>query len=123
MKKILMMLALIGFAGTASATALCAGDAAATSKDVKAADTVKFIRTDFKMKCSAKVFLDYDEDNAMAWAASASKGGACFVIGNTNGGAPKQLNDDCSPAKPDYTSATDPKPADKINDAKKLGQS
>lgn len=119
MKKIILILAAAGFAAQANATALCTGGSSANKQTVTAA--AKFVKNNFPMNCSANVILDYSEDNATAWTASASKKGACYYIGNTNGGAPKQLTATCNPNTPDFTSASDPTPNGKLNDAQALG--
>lgn len=123
MKKIALCMLLAGFAfqAQAAAGALCDGASTATGKDVT--PDSKFIKTAFKMNCSANVLSQYGEDNATAWTATASKKGACYIIGNTNGGAPKQATSTCSPGSPDFTSAADPTPASKLSDAQALGSS
>ena len=98
------------------AASLCAGDG--KDVDVKAGTgtAVKFIATDFKQKCSNNVISAYDEDNAGAWVASASKKGKSYFMGHTNGGAAIPI------PGVTVTAGTDPKPADQLTEAQKLGE-
>lgn len=112
-KKIIFGFVASVIAAPSFATALCAG--AGADVDVSAASPTKFIATPFKQKCSNNVISAYDEDNAGAWVAAASKKGKSYFIGNTNGGAaiPK--------SGVSVAAGTDPTPATYLPDAKALG--
>lgn len=104
--------ALCAFAAMPSfATDLCKG----AGDDAPVATAGKFIANGFTQKCSNNVFSAYDEDNAAAWVASASKKGKSYFIGNTNGGAAIQKDGAT------VTAGQDPKPDTYLPDAKKLG--
>lgn len=87
MKKIILSvatLAAFGFAGQASATANCAGSTTATSVAVTAGTS--FIKQSFSNKCSANVFLSYEEAATdIAVCAGSAKGNFRFGGSSTSG--------------------------------------
>jgi len=74
----------------ASATAVCNGDSGGDSAVTAGAD---FVKTNFNMKCSKNVFLDYVENTVQAAVcANSKKGKFAKYGGSTEGGAVKQVD-------------------------------
>ena len=87
MKKVILAataLALCGIAGQASSTDLCTGSTTASSVSVT---TGSFIKQSFTNKCSANVFMGYDEDATTVAICSASAKGNFRFSGSTTTGA------------------------------------
>lgn len=95
--------------------AFCTGDAGAAN--ISPASTPQMIQAIFLQGCSNNVYLNVAEDNMAAWGASASKKGKSYLIGNTNGGAPRAV----SGATVDP--ATAPDPSTHMTAAQALGSS
>jgi hypothetical protein len=68
----------------AAATAVCAGAAAPSAATI--ASGTAFIQVSFTARCSANVFLDYDENATTIAVGSASKKGKNVFGGHSNGG-------------------------------------
>ena len=81
-------------AGT-TAVAVCTG-VTGDNVAIVAAPTVStggFIQEDFNQGCSSNVYLSVAETATSAYGASYSKKGKKYMIGNTNGGAPRADGD------------------------------
>lgn len=111
------MAASSSYAATMGADVAVCDDGTAKSVAIALASPPGFIQETFNQGCSNNVFMNVGENNIMAWAASASKKGKYYFIGNTNGGAPR--------AKTSATvdPATDPTPTSHMADAEALGSS
>lgn len=88
MKKIVISIAalLISAPLFAANTAVCDGGGAG-DKAVSAAGTPLFIQVGFTQKCSANVFLNYDESATVVTVAAANKKGKFPYTGTSAGGA------------------------------------
>lgn len=76
-----------GSAGAAN-TVVCAGNPAAINGTPIGSDPNMFIQNGFTPKCSANVFMNFDQNNLAAAVASASRKGRTIFAGHTNGGSP-----------------------------------
>lgn len=85
--RILVLAMLLGAAGFANATAVCAGDADAKAQKITAVPATGFIKEDFNMNCSKNVFLNYAEDAFMVGVCSVSKKGKNKFGGSSEGGS------------------------------------
>ena len=85
---------------SATGNQVCTGAPSATDAKVTAlTDTnALFIKTDFKMKCSANVFLVYDEFATYVSVGAASKKGKTNFGGTSEGGAVAKIpgSTDCT---------------------------
>lgn len=87
MKKIIA-LSLAFLAAPAFATQVCAGNPQAVDGTAPTvASPAEFIVNTFTPKCSANVFLDYEESGAILAVGSASAKGKNIFSGTTEGGA------------------------------------
>lgn len=86
MKKIALaaLLATMSVGAMAAASNVCTGGDA-TSAQVTAASN--FIKNNFTAKCSANVYLSYDEDTTKVGVGAASKKGKNVFSGSSEGGA------------------------------------
>lgn len=82
--RILVLAMLLGTAGYANATAVCAGKSDAYAEGVVAG---KFIKEAFNMNCSKNVFLNYDEDDFMVGVCAVSTKGKNKFGGSSEGGS------------------------------------
>jgi hypothetical protein len=129
-KLIAAMLALAcapSFAGTVVAAAMpgasaplafCTGDAGAAN--ISPAGTPAMIQAIFLQGCSNNVYMSIAEDQMSAWGSSASKKGKYYMIGNTNGGAPRVYKDAAGVA-PEVSPGTVPTPGSYMGAAQALG--
>lgn len=91
-KAILLSLALaFPLAAQAAATAVCTGTGTGGDQTVTATSG-NFIVNGFTMKCSANVFLGYDESATAVGVAAASKKGKNIFGGGSAGGQVKQIS-------------------------------
>ena len=81
-----------------AATTVCNNAATGADVAVTKASPVLFILNNFTMKCSAKVFLDYNESGTGVSVSAASSGGKNYFTGSTAGGAVAPSGTQCSGA-------------------------
>lgn len=105
------------YAVTMSGNVAVCDDGTAKSVPIALAASPGFIQETFNQGCSNNVYMNVGENNIMAWAASASKKGKYYFIGNTNGGAPRAKTSAL------VDPATAPAPTDHMADAEALGSS
>ncbi len=88
MKKIILASVLAASAISASAaTAVCAGATSAGNGTAPGTTTSNFVRNAFTPKCSANVYLQYDDATTYFRVGSASAKGARSFMGSTAGGS------------------------------------
>ena len=87
MKKIALaaLLATMSVGAMAAASNVCTGGTSATSAQVTAG--TNFIKNGFTAKCSANVYLSYDEDATKVAVGAASKKGKSVFAGSSEGGS------------------------------------
>ncbi|MCB1942777.1 MAG: hypothetical protein KDI53_12185 [Candidatus Accumulibacter sp.] len=95
MKKALLVSLALAFplAAQAAVTAVCDGG---TGGDKSVTKGSNFIINDFTMKCSANVYLKYDENATAVGVAAVSKKGKNIFAGGSAGGQVKPTGTTCT---------------------------